>query len=134
MGEFLIFLFIVIIIAICICACSNDKKKPMFTAPVVVTSATHHVPGTIPPAGVTIAPHIPPGSYPHPQAGYNQTQQMGYPPPQQQAGYPPPHQPPYPMGMPMPQPDVSGNPPSYEQVTSSQVYQKQAPYNPNYTG
>lgn len=50
----------------------------------------------------------------------------------------------YPMGMPQPAGGVAGmpmpmqnaammNPPSYNEVVGNEAYQKQAPYNPNYS-
>lgn len=82
----------------------------------------------------TTIPVAPPTGYPA-----QNTPMAGYPMPQPQPGYPPqpglgyPNQPmPYP---PMPQPQVDYNPPSYDQVIrGGEAYQKQAPYNPNFTG
>lgn len=37
------------------------------------------------------------------------------------------------MGMPMPQNPAMMNPPSYNEVVGNEAYQKQAPYNPNFS-
>lgn len=63
-----------------------------------------------------------------------------YTPPQTNAPYP--TNTPYPMGMPqpgsggampMPQNPAMMNPPSYNEVVGNEGYQKQAPYNPNFS-
>ncbi|XP_055324948.1 uncharacterized protein LOC129579194 isoform X2 [Sitodiplosis mosellana] len=75
-------------------------------------------------------------------AGYpaQSTIVQGYPMPQPQPGYPPqpagmyPNQP-MPQPYPMPPIQADYNPPSYDQVVrGGDAYQKQAPYNPNYSG
>ncbi|XP_055324950.1 protein shisa-5 isoform X4 [Sitodiplosis mosellana] len=92
------------------------------TAPVVVTTTT--------------IPTVPQS------AGYpaQSTIVQGYPMPQPQPGYPPqpagmyPNQP-MPQPYPMPPIQADYNPPSYDQVVrGGDAYQKQAPYNPNYSG
>ncbi|XP_031635365.1 uncharacterized protein LOC116348484 isoform X2 [Contarinia nasturtii] len=87
------------------------------TAPVVVTTTTIPVPSGP-------APSTMPGfQYPQSQPGYPYPQAEMYP---NQA---------IPQPYAMPQPQVDYNPPSYDQVVrGGEAYQKQAPYNPNYTG
>ncbi|XP_031635367.1 uncharacterized protein LOC116348484 isoform X4 [Contarinia nasturtii] len=87
------------------------------SSPVVVTTTTIPVPSGP-------APSTMPGfQYPQSQPGYPYPQAEMYP---NQA---------IPQPYAMPQPQVDYNPPSYDQVVrGGEAYQKQAPYNPNYTG
>ncbi|XP_004520609.1 protein shisa-5 isoform X1 [Ceratitis capitata] len=117
----------------------NYQQFPDIIAPVVVTSTTHTAPGGYP---VTQVP--PPAVY---------QQQPMYPPYPTSAGGP--VQMPMPMPMPGMHPPAPGmqpyppavpaanyNPPSYDAAvagvgvaqpnTTSNTYEKQAPYNPNY--
>ncbi|XP_055324951.1 protein shisa-5 isoform X5 [Sitodiplosis mosellana] len=116
------FIVIVIIIFLTCAMCKAGKRKPIFSAPVVVTTTT--------------IPTVPQS------AGYpaQSTIVQGYPMPQPQPGYPPqpagmyPNQP-MPQPYPMPPIQADYNPPSYDQVVrGGDAYQKQAPYNPNYSG
>lgn len=112
-------------------------------APVVVVSEQHQTAGGYP---VTVQHHNAnmtqahvqpgmPGAYPMPQPG-----SMSMPPNYNQFGgaqVPYPTNTPYPMGMPqpgvMPMPPQHQNPPSYNEVVGNEAYQKQAPFNPNFS-
>lgn len=122
-------------------------------APVVVVSEQHTSAGPYP---VTVqhqhqgnmTAHATPGAYPMPQPHH---QQQGMPMPGNYGPYagigmpqaggqaPYPTNVPYPAGvpgvgaMPMPQNPAMMNPPSYNEVVGSEAYQKQAPYNPNFS-
>lgn len=139
--EFIVIVvFCIAIFIICLCCAGKNRKKPMFSAPVVVTSTTQQVPFT--PGPQMQQTSIYPNQIPYPmgQQGYGMplpaTNQQSYPMPQ--AGYPP-----YPAGgAPYPPgPHENMNPPSYDQVvgtttttTTNETYAKQSPYNPSYTG
>jgi len=139
--EFVIIVVICIIIFItCLCCAAGKNKKPMFTEPVVVTTATQQVPFTpSQPMQHTIiqSGHSP---YPMAQQGYP----MPMPPNQHSYPIPQPGYHPYPSGgapYPPAGPHESMNPPSYDQVvgtmtttTTNETYAKQAPYNPSFTG
>ncbi|XP_075166506.1 uncharacterized protein LOC142238682 isoform X3 [Haematobia irritans] len=114
-------------------------------APIVVTSSTHTAPGGYPvtqmPAGATMAAYQPQVyAAPYPTQGAPTQMPMPMPMP---TGQPPapgvqPYMAPYP---PVPAP-ANMNPPSYDMavgaagsgVANNATYEKQAPYNPNYTG
>ncbi|XP_012154756.1 protein shisa-5 isoform X5 [Ceratitis capitata] len=141
---FIINLIILVIILISLTIirpkiCEKRNRGRVFRAPVVVTSTTHTAPGGYP---VTQVP--PPAVY---------QQQPMYPPYPTSAGGP--VQMPMPMPMPGMHPPAPGmqpyppavpaanyNPPSYDAAvagvgvaqpnTTSNTYEKQAPYNPNY--
>ncbi|XP_037046460.1 uncharacterized protein LOC119081546 isoform X5 [Bradysia coprophila] len=114
------------------------RQPALFSAPVVVTTATQQVPFT--PGSQMHQTNIYPNQIPYPmgQQGYGMpmpaSNQQSYPMPQ--AGYQP-----YPAGgAPYPPgPHENMNPPSYDQVvgtttTTTENYAKQAPYNPSYPG
>ncbi|KAJ6642783.1 hypothetical protein Bhyg_07737 [Pseudolycoriella hygida] len=123
------------------CIIKSRRRQPLFSAPVVVTTATQQVPFTPGPQmqQTTIYPNQ--TSYPMGQQNFAMpmpvTNQHSYP--MSQGGYPqyPSGGAPYPPG-----PHESMNPPSYDQVvgtntttaTTNEQYAKQAPYNPNFTG
>ncbi|XP_037046461.1 protein shisa-5 isoform X6 [Bradysia coprophila] len=138
--EFLVIVAfcIAVLIICCLCCAGKNRKNPMFTAPVVVTTATQQVPFT--PGSQMHQTNIYPNQIPYPmgQQGYGMpmpaSNQQSYPMPQ--AGYQP-----YPAGgAPYPPgPHENMNPPSYDQVvgtttTTTENYAKQAPYNPSYPG
>lgn len=82
---------------------------------------------------------VPPSAYPMPQPGMPMPGNYGpYGVPATNVPYP--SNTPYPMGvqqqpmgMPMPQNPAMMNPPSYNEVVGNEAYQKQAPYNPNFS-
>ncbi|XP_005180279.1 protein shisa-5 isoform X11 [Musca domestica] len=115
----------------------SDRK-----APIVVTSATHTAPGGYPvsqmPVGATTATTATAyqtQSYATPYPPQGAPTQMPMPMPACPPGVQPPHVAPYP---PMP----SAAPPSYDVAVSGAgagvpnngSYEKQAPYNPNFSG
>uniref|UniRef100_A0A6B2E895 Putative conserved secreted protein n=1 Tax=Phlebotomus kandelakii TaxID=1109342 RepID=A0A6B2E895_9DIPT len=134
--------FVIFLLCTLCGVCCRKKRNAgaIFSSPVIVTSSTHTtatgpypVTVAVPPSTITqtAAPYGQPGVYPMPQA-----QSGGYP-----AHYPPAQQSstPYPPasgagGMPMPGMNPTMNPPTYDQVVSTDAYQKQSPYNPNYSG
>lgn len=117
----------------------------LFLAPVVVVSEQHTNAGPYP---VTVQhQHTNMTAQPYPMMMQQQQQQPGMPMPGNygpyagqpgQAPYPT-NAAPYPMAMPqpavmpMPQNPAMMNPPSYNEVVGSEAYQKQAPYNPNFS-
>lgn len=125
-------------------ACTNSPSHLLsFLAPVVVVSEQHQPTGGYP---VTVQHHnasmaqqgMQGGAYPMPAAHT----QMPMPPPNygQYGGNaaPYPTNAPYPMGMPQPAvmpmpPNPNQNPPSYNEVVGNEAYQKQAPFNPNFS-
>ncbi|XP_073845210.1 uncharacterized protein isoform X7 [Musca autumnalis] len=140
--------FIFAITSICVFVTRKRRKASDNKAPIVVTSATHTAPGGYPvsqmPVGATTT-----------ATGY---QTQAYPAPQAYAAPYPPQGVPTQMPMPMPasQPPVPGlqpyvapyppmandAPPSYDMAVSGAgagvpnngTYEKQAPYNPNFSG
>ncbi|XP_073845206.1 uncharacterized protein isoform X3 [Musca autumnalis] len=148
-GGFIVLFWCFLIIA-CFVKRRNVHNQTEFTrqAPIVVTSATHTAPGGYPvsqmPVGATTT-----------ATGY---QTQAYPAPQAYAAPYPPQGVPTQMPMPMPasQPPVPGlqpyvapyppmandAPPSYDMAVSGAgagvpnngTYEKQAPYNPNFSG
>ncbi|XP_055380240.1 nematocyst expressed protein 4 isoform X8 [Condylostylus longicornis] len=131
----------------------NTQRRPLFHAPVVVTSSTHvppnagvNYPVDEPVRGYQTAhtPYSQP-SYPMPQPAPVHTgvpypiNNTGMPMPQTNTPYPPAQ----PVGYQAPYPPAQNPqdvlPPSYDQVVgttgpASAPYNKQAPYNPHYTG
>ncbi|XP_031635364.1 uncharacterized protein LOC116348484 isoform X1 [Contarinia nasturtii] len=110
--------FFALIYSIAKCIHKSLRYRYRFvSSPVVVTTTTIPVPSGP-------APSTMPGfQYPQSQPGYPYPQAEMYP---NQA---------IPQPYAMPQPQVDYNPPSYDQVVrGGEAYQKQAPYNPNYTG
>ncbi|XP_019891193.1 protein shisa-5 isoform X8 [Musca domestica] len=137
---------------ICVCFCliygcvkrKNIHTQTQFTRspPIVVTSATHTAPGGYPvsqmPVGATTATTATAyqtQSYATPYPPQGAPTQMPMPMPACPPGVQPPHVAPYP---PMP----SAAPPSYDVAVSGAgagvpnngSYEKQAPYNPNFSG
>ncbi|XP_037904195.1 protein shisa-5 isoform X1 [Hermetia illucens] len=128
----------------CLRCCTSDNQGAVLieSAPVIVTSTTT----TTGPGGYPITVQGTPGGGLQ-ATPYPTTTHMPMPQPQM------PVNPPYPThGGAMPQPYIGTqgypsnppyppmndpsrmNPPSYDQVVSSEATQKQAPYNPNYMG
>ncbi|XP_075166507.1 uncharacterized protein LOC142238682 isoform X4 [Haematobia irritans] len=128
-----------------ICILKKYREKRSLRTPIVVTSSTHTAPGGYPvtqmPAGATMAAYQPQVyAAPYPTQGAPTQMPMPMPMP---TGQPPapgvqPYMAPYP---PVPAP-ANMNPPSYDMavgaagsgVANNATYEKQAPYNPNYTG
>uniref|UniRef100_A0A1L8EIQ9 Putative conserved protein with signal anchor n=2 Tax=Haematobia irritans TaxID=7368 RepID=A0A1L8EIQ9_HAEIR len=124
---------------------TRKRRRPQKDAPIVVTSSTHTAPGGYPvtqmPAGATMAAYQPQVyAAPYPTQGAPTQMPMPMPMP---TGQPPapgvqPYMAPY---APVPAP-ANMNPPSYDMavgaagsgVANNATYEKQAPYNPNYTG
>ncbi|XP_005180278.1 protein shisa-5 isoform X10 [Musca domestica] len=123
---------------------NQNKRHPgqVLGAPIVVTSATHTAPGGYPvsqmPVGATTATTATAyqtQSYATPYPPQGAPTQMPMPMPACPPGVQPPHVAPYP---PMP----SAAPPSYDVAVSGAgagvpnngSYEKQAPYNPNFSG
>lgn len=139
----------------------NDFMKNLFLAPVVITSQTHQpvgapqaypvhtggpgvmhssyqsavAPPSMPmpysdnapyPTGPSMGAYPVGGNAPYPPAPYGQQQSTAMYPPATSSPYPPPATAPYPQ--------QSMNPPAYNEVVFNENHQKQAPYNPNYTG
>lgn len=78
-----------------------------------------------PPAGPPMGAYPMGGQAPYPPAPYGQ---------QSTAMYPPTNSTPYPPAT-APYPQQSAmNPPAYNEVVFNENHQKQAPYNPNFTG
>lgn len=117
----------------------------LLLAPVVVVSEQHTNAGPYP---VTVQHHhtanMTAQAYPMPQ--HQQPGGMPMPGnygPYPGSGMPQPHQAPYPTNTPYPMPQPGAmpmphnpammNPPSYNDVVGSEAYQKQAPYNPNFS-
>ncbi|XP_073845211.1 uncharacterized protein isoform X8 [Musca autumnalis] len=147
-GIVFMFFFVFIIFSCCGYCCTKKRRGTVLSAPIVVTSATHTAPGGYPvsqmPVGATTT-----------ATGY---QTQAYPAPQAYAAPYPPQGVPTQMPMPMPasQPPVPGlqpyvapyppmandAPPSYDMAVSGAgagvpnngTYEKQAPYNPNFSG
>ncbi|XP_055380239.1 protein shisa-5 isoform X7 [Condylostylus longicornis] len=153
---FIIGLFILFIVILYFIFRKNflqRKRTPIFQAPVVVTSSTHvppnagvNYPVDEPVRGYQTAhtPYSQP-SYPMPQPAPVHTgvpypiNNTGMPMPQTNTPYPPAQ----PVGYQAPYPPAQNPqdvlPPSYDQVVgttgpASAPYNKQAPYNPHYTG
>ncbi|XP_011291176.1 protein shisa-5 isoform X6 [Musca domestica] len=150
---FIIFGIVALTILICWCALliscikNNNRDQPpcysqATSAPIVVTSATHTAPGGYPvsqmPVGATTATTATAyqtQSYATPYPPQGAPTQMPMPMPACPPGVQPPHVAPYP---PMP----SAAPPSYDVAVSGAgagvpnngSYEKQAPYNPNFSG
>ncbi|XP_058981814.1 protein shisa-5 isoform X5 [Musca domestica] len=145
-----IILFVILLLWMCIVICRRRRRlatRPncvtMSTAaPIVVTSATHTAPGGYPvsqmPVGATTATTATAyqtQSYATPYPPQGAPTQMPMPMPACPPGVQPPHVAPYP---PMP----SAAPPSYDVAVSGAgagvpnngSYEKQAPYNPNFSG
>ncbi|XP_075166504.1 uncharacterized protein LOC142238682 isoform X1 [Haematobia irritans] len=140
--------FVIIVVVACCSYIKKRKRNPhaIFPkSPIVVTSSTHTAPGGYPvtqmPAGATMAAYQPQVyAAPYPTQGAPTQMPMPMPMP---TGQPPapgvqPYMAPYP---PVPAP-ANMNPPSYDMavgaagsgVANNATYEKQAPYNPNYTG
>uniref|UniRef100_A0A1L8EA06 Putative secreted protein n=2 Tax=Haematobia irritans TaxID=7368 RepID=A0A1L8EA06_HAEIR len=142
---FICFLFMFIIFSCCGYCCTRKRRGAVLSAPIVVTSSTHTAPGGYPvtqmPAGATMAAYQPQVyAAPYPTQGAPTQMPMPMPMP---TGQPPapgvqPYMAPY---APVPAP-ANMNPPSYDMavgaagsgVANNATYEKQAPYNPNYTG
>lgn len=119
---------------------TNTNVSCLILAPVVVISEQHTNQGPYP---VTVqhnhTTNVNPQAYPMPQPGMPMPGNYGpYGAPTGQAPYP--MNAPYPVGMPQPggmpmpqNPAAMMNPPSYNEVVGSEAYQKQAPYNPNFS-
>ncbi|XP_037904201.1 protein shisa-5 isoform X7 [Hermetia illucens] len=138
----LICLFVFFLCSLCGYCCRRKQQGAIFSTPVIVTSTTT----TTGPGGYPITVQGTPGGGLQ-ATPYPTTTHMPMPQPQM------PVNPPYPThGGAMPQPYIGTqgypsnppyppmndpsrmNPPSYDQVVSSEATQKQAPYNPNYMG
>ncbi|XP_058981816.1 uncharacterized protein LOC101897338 isoform X12 [Musca domestica] len=136
------FFFVFVIFSCCGYCCTKKRRGTVLSAPIVVTSATHTAPGGYPvsqmPVGATTATTATAyqtQSYATPYPPQGAPTQMPMPMPACPPGVQPPHVAPYP---PMP----SAAPPSYDVAVSGAgagvpnngSYEKQAPYNPNFSG
>ncbi|XP_005180277.1 uncharacterized protein LOC101897338 isoform X7 [Musca domestica] len=146
-GSIIVGLFILFWLFVIVWCCVkrrnvHNQSEIARQAPIVVTSATHTAPGGYPvsqmPVGATTATTATAyqtQSYATPYPPQGAPTQMPMPMPACPPGVQPPHVAPYP---PMP----SAAPPSYDVAVSGAgagvpnngSYEKQAPYNPNFSG
>ncbi|KAG5673395.1 hypothetical protein PVAND_003450 [Polypedilum vanderplanki] len=150
---FFIFIFFTVFVLCSMCGfcCKKKDEGAIFSTPVVVTSTTHQAPGSnyVVPTDQTTVPSQ--QSMPYPMQNqsampYPSQPIALYPPMNAAAPYPP-----MPVGNAAPYPPMNTgpispypppiqsqqsmySPPSYQEVISQAPYQKQAPYNPNYSG
>ncbi|CRK91702.1 CLUMA_CG005349, isoform A [Clunio marinus] len=154
MGDIIGVVYLIIVIVVftlickCLCQSCSQSETPMYSTPVVITSQTHQPVGS--PTAYPVQTNVshsgytqqPPSAMPMPQPYSSHPTSAPYP--ASSAPYPSGGQAPYPTGgapyptygqasAPYP-PQASMDPPPYNEVMGSENLQKQAPYNPGYSG
>ncbi|CRK91703.1 CLUMA_CG005349, isoform B [Clunio marinus] len=139
---------IFVLCSMCGFCCKKNNEGAVFSTPVVITSQTHQPVGS--PTAYPVQTNVshsgytqqPPSAMPMPQPYSSHPTSAPYP--ASSAPYPSGGQAPYPTGgapyptygqasAPYP-PQASMDPPPYNEVMGSENLQKQAPYNPGYSG